>query len=535
MKIKSLWVSEYKNLKDINLTFNSNLITLLVGQNGLGKSNLIEILTIIFRDLASINNEEQFTNWAFYIDRGQFEFEIKFENKGWDVFIKVKRNVFEVKLRNNSWYDNDEENTISFTDFTNLRNIFMPTFVIGYYSGENKRLKDVINGYVEIEKKRQRDFHRRKTKPEQSLRKLFFAENFHSQLLLLTLSVYREKTEYKELIDAFFIDYLDIESVDSFDIRFNNPRSTYFKKVEKSADFFLENFTNKKRDELVENPFWNLKGKINSLIAVLFNHHLDNDSYLIYENEGEDKRRFITEFLELKNTSISEIQQEIYAVFDHPLDFFDSLESSNVLEILNKLEVTVKKVGVEKPIKFSHLSEGQQQLLSVIGLILIAGKDDCLILLDEPDTHINPKWQRDFVNLLREYNLNNSNNHIFLATHSPLLVQAYQDEDLLLFRKERGKVIIDTENHQIKNWRIDQVLVSDYFEFSSARPQILDDYMVIKEQIINKYPFEKVDEESLEKFENEYGVLPTGETKTEIEALQLMNHFIKLQDDKNKE
>jgi recombinational DNA repair ATPase RecF len=35
MKIKSLWVSEYKNLKEINLLFDTNLITLLVGQNGL--------------------------------------------------------------------------------------------------------------------------------------------------------------------------------------------------------------------------------------------------------------------------------------------------------------------------------------------------------------------------------------------------------------------------------------------------------------------------------------------------------------------
>ena len=43
MRIKSLWVSEYKNLKNIDLNFNSNLITLLVGQNGLGKSNLIEV------------------------------------------------------------------------------------------------------------------------------------------------------------------------------------------------------------------------------------------------------------------------------------------------------------------------------------------------------------------------------------------------------------------------------------------------------------------------------------------------------------
>jgi len=534
MKIKSLWVSEYKNLKDINLTFSTNLITLLVGQNGLGKSNLIEILTIIFKDLAALNKEEEYKNWAYYTEKGQFEFEINFENKDWNIFVTLKKDFFEVRAQDT--FLNENLKMLSFREFAGLRHLFLPTFVIGYYSGENRRLKEIVEDYVEKQKKQQRDFHRRITKPEQSLRKLFFAESFHSQLLLLTLAVYREKEDYKDLIDSFFTEYLEIESIETFDIRFNNPRSKYFKQLEKSADYFLENFTNKKDNEIVENPFWNLKGKINSLITVLFNHHLDNDSYLIYDNEGEDKRRFITEFLELKDTSIEEIQEEIYAVFNHPLDFFDALESSNVLEILNRIDITVKKVGVEQPIKFSHLSEGQQQLLSVIGLVLIAGKDDCLLLLDEPDTHINPKWQRNFVDLLRTYNLNNSNNHIFLATHSPLLVQAYEDEDLLLFRREGQNVVIDSENHEIKNWRIDQVLQSEYFNISNVRPPSLDNFMKIREEILTKAIVTDDDIRYLKRIDEEEGMLPSGETLNDFKTMRLLNEVLQQisNDEKNR-
>lgn len=534
MKIKSLWVSEYKNLKDINLTFNTNLITLLVGQNGLGKSNLIEILTIIFKDLAALDKEEEYKNWAYYTEKGQFEYEIHFENKGWNIIITVKKDFFQVKAQEDFLYNNLQ--IIPIEEFVGLRHHFLPTFVIGYYSGENKRLKEIVEDYEEKQKKQQRDFHRRKTKPEQSLRKVFFTESFHSQLFLLTLAVYREKAGYKELIDAFFTEYLEIDKVETFDIRFNNPRSKYFKQLEKSADYFLENFANKKNDEIVENPFWNLKGKINKLITVLFNHHLDNDSYLIYENNGEDKRRFITEFLELKNTSIEEIQDEIYAEFNHPLDFFDALESSNVLEILNQIEVTVKKVGVESPIKFSHLSEGQQQLLSVIGLILIAGKDDCLLLLDEPDTHINPKWQRNFVELLRKYNLNNNHNHIFLATHSPLLVQAYEDEDLILFRKVDNHIIIDTENHEIKNWRIDQVLQSEYFGLSNVRPPSLDSFMKTREEILSKEVVTEDDIQFLKRIDKEEGMLPSGETLNDFKTMRLLNEVLQQisNDEKNR-
>ena len=253
MKIKSLWVSEYKNLKNIDLKFKSDLITLLVGQNGLGKSNLIEILTTIFRDLDLLENEDDYTGWSYYSDKGQFEFIINFECNNYDVIITIKKDLFEVKIKVLGTIQDYE--ILTFNDFKNRRKLFLPKYVIGYYSGENKRIKELIEKHVIKEKKNQRDFHRRKTKPEQSLRKIFFAENFHSQLLLLTLAVYREKLDYKGLIDNFFSEYLEIESVDKFDIRFNNPPSKYYRKLNKSADYFLENVTNKREGEKVENPF----------------------------------------------------------------------------------------------------------------------------------------------------------------------------------------------------------------------------------------------------------------------------------------
>ena len=76
--------------------------------------------------------------------------------------------------------------------------------------------------------------------------------------------------------------------------------------------------------------------------------------------------------------------------------------------------------------------------------------------------------------------------HIFISTHSPLLVQAYEENvDLLLFRKCSDKVIIDTENYAFKNWRIDQVLMSEYFDLSSSRPENIDDFMEKRLKLLN--------------------------------------------------
>lgn len=50
MRLKSLTIGQYKNLKDFTLIFDgSSFIDVFVGKNGSGKSNLFEALIEIFR------------------------------------------------------------------------------------------------------------------------------------------------------------------------------------------------------------------------------------------------------------------------------------------------------------------------------------------------------------------------------------------------------------------------------------------------------------------------------------------------------
>ena len=52
MRIDKLSITRFKNLGDFSVTFDEQSPTaVLVGRNGTGKSNLLEALTIIFRDL----------------------------------------------------------------------------------------------------------------------------------------------------------------------------------------------------------------------------------------------------------------------------------------------------------------------------------------------------------------------------------------------------------------------------------------------------------------------------------------------------
>ena len=48
------------------------------------------------------------------------------------------------------------------------------------------------------------------------------------------------------------------------------------------------------------------------------------------------------------------------------------------------------------------------------------GKNESLFLLDEPDTHLNPGWKWDYLQLIKEVAQKNSESHIIMASHDPL-------------------------------------------------------------------------------------------------------------------
>jgi energy-coupling factor transporter ATP-binding protein EcfA2 len=520
MKIKKLWVSKYKNIENIDLEFKSDLITLMVGKNGLGKSNLIEVLALIFRDLDLLNKIEEFQSWAYSED--YFEYEIQYECYNDELHIELKKDFFAIKIRPKNSNEDSAYTELDFKDFIKHRKEkFLPKYIVGYYSGENKRIRDIIKKHEQITFEELKKFSINNDLSDTGLRRLFFTENHHSQLLLLTLIIFKNHSNFKTKIENLFTNYLGIVGIKNFEIKFNNPDWNYKKLdgINRGVENIVENIFSK-----VKNPFWNTKGKVNTLLTNLYNHQIGLGSEPIgYDNmDAEDPRKFVEEFLWFNKINFDRLTNEIKDFYKHPIELFDALEGTAFIDILNNIDFKVEKQGIPDPIQFSQLSEGEQQLLTVLGLILVTGTDDCLFLLDEPDTHLNPEWQRNYVELLKEFNLNDENSHIFVSTHSPLLVQSFEDEDVLLFRRADDKIIIDTDPHQIKNWRIDQVLQSEYFQIDNVRPTSLDEFMKKREEILSKEIVTKEDIEYLKKIDEEEGLLPSGETLNDFRTVRLL-------------
>ncbi len=76
------------------------------------------------------------------------------------------------------------------------------------------------------------------------------------------------------------------------------------------------------------------------------------------------------------------------------------------------------------PVELTQTSSGQQQMLCSIFGLAAALEDDAIVLIDEPELSLHPRWQMNFFKHLETALEAVVNCHIIIATHSPLIVQA---------------------------------------------------------------------------------------------------------------
>lgn len=93
---------------------------------------------------------------------------------------------------------------------------------------------------------------------------------------------------------------------------------------------------------------------------------------------------------------------------------------------------------------FAVFSDGERQLLMVLGLIRVSRGKRALFLLDEPDTHLNPHWQHSYLSLIEEWTgiaADAANCRIILTSHNPLTISALtRDEVRVMSVEEDGRV-----------------------------------------------------------------------------------------------
>ena len=134
--------------------------------------------------------------------------------------------------------------------------------------------------------------------------------------------------------------------------------------------------------------------------------------------------------------------KELAAEYKTNVEFFKALESTYISDLIYETRIRVeKKVAGEDAITFKELSEGEQQLLTVLGLLKFTNQAESLFLLDEPDTHLSPIWGHEYLKILKNISGEYGKSQMFLSTHKPTTISGLQGDQILIFEKDENERI----------------------------------------------------------------------------------------------
>ncbi|MDR0864315.1 MAG: AAA family ATPase [Candidatus Symbiothrix sp.] len=148
--------------------------------------------------------------------------------------------------------------------------------------------------------------------------------------------------------------------------------------------------------------------------------------------------------------------------------------------------------------------------------------EPAILILDEIDLHMHPAWQREIIeNLTKIF----TKTQFIVTAHSPLIAQAALNSKLVLLKQDNDSVKIINEPDVIKSWRIDQVLTSDLFGLKEARPKEIEIKIERRRSLLKKNNLNEKEQKELEQLNQEIYAMPMGETKEEMDAIDILRDF----------
>jgi len=412
MQIHNLKIKDYKILVDFEINFQKS-ISLFIGMNGSGKSTLLEAITWIFRS-ANLNFVEG------QKDATPFDFEITYTIRLEDVIEETstssefETNYIAIKLvgdgsKKDFWSfetDNSKYSTAELIKKYGYEKL-LPSNLLIYYSGWFETMQVLCHDHEEIFKKKLREgksdidvsissaelYTRIKTLP------LLYIQKYHFEILLASLFAF----EYNDRVDKFFHDVIKISKPEVITLSID-VKKRQWKQGKGSEDF------------------WGASGQLLQFLQVLKSY---SSNPLNNEESG-----ILSLVFDLRNWySIREFYGEEKKIFY----LLHMLHASDMLKAI--------QVFLEKPdfsISHRHLSDGEQQLITIEAINELLIENNTILLFDEPDTYLHPEWQSGFFDTIilgcidNDFNVKypESYSHLIVTTHSPMLISNLRDGDV---------------------------------------------------------------------------------------------------------
>lgn len=502
MRLLSLeLIGQYKGLKDQYFDFRNTEgnILALIGLNGFGKSQLLELIAETFAYLERYQREDFITRTPLPFGVN-FQYSIKNQNQIEDVIL-VNIDKDDVKSYKIS---NDGERHILLFDAP------LPDFIVGYASGLNENLQRAFmkNSLQYFEIKR-----------ISTQRQKILTENIDEEQVSEINQKFLKK--YPHIFKNFYSEHYDQENYLS--LREVNPQPSNLIYLDYDSTSLLLLSLVLLPLEKVEQIFGELGFKYPIKAKIYYDLRsgvIDTDAIrdvkMLVRSVGEDnitpignrttndqydqyELNFLAGIIELDFSNSSILNSLREANYHDPRSLFLRLLKLQQLgnkkwPITNRrklakddfLETVKTPLKTQLPLSvvelrflnnknqevcFDDLSDGEAQLMQVLAASTIFGLGQSLFLFDEPETHLNPSWRTYFHTYLEKaLNLNNGgteDSQIFLSTHSPFMISSLKKENVFFFeRNHNGLIDLKPVNEETYGASFD-VIIKKYFGLKS--------------------------------------------------------------------
>ena len=419
MRMKSVYISQYKNLKDFTLPFDgTSFIDVFVGKNGTGKSNLFEALIEIFHHLYEYdkNNNEL-----------KFDYRITYEIAGLETEIAWSAGKLAINGR--------ERKTIS--------RKLLPDNVLIYYSGHNDTVAGLVQRYEDV-------FRRRiKTAAPTDSRRFIGIGPEYKELLLAVLLLQSDNN----MARRFICQKLGIKTV-SAEVKLVLTAPDFAdSRLEKMKVAHIDNFDAKTH-------YWGAEGITRKFLDKLLTCIRTEFTHSSIYNSHRDIYQIPINIALFKSKFAGETPADIFRQFDNLMTLNMLGEISVQLTLENGLSTTA-----------AYFSDGQFQTVFIYSIIELFKELNCITLLDEPDCFLHPEWQFDFLKQVFEItDAATKNNHVLMSSHSASTITTANDSVINLFKFDGNRVIVTRVNRSDVIKSLSAGLIS--FSESEARLNI---------------------------------------------------------------
>lgn len=490
-RILSLTILHHKVLGEVSLDFskyddiadaNSIYTTVVIGENGIGKSFLLSSLVDIFQYLdeikAGTDERKDTPSFRFHIKYVLGGDEYEFANFGVINHIDYRHQMFL-----NLHYRKNGKNV-------RASQIISPTKIIASTMTVNDKFVAKSKGrysYKGIRNEKSPSTTGTRTMIRKTVTSLMYSldmkEGFRDELMQLLM-------------------HLGL-----------SPQITLHYNV-RYKDVFLSHMTPEKLRDIYDNQEKYFHRRQTELWGTSNFQKIRND---------EDKLEKICRFLS-KNTTNGVYSDGIN--FELMDEGWRIMEDREAIELLSSLDIlsfpSLKIYKTDQQFTFEESSSGETHLLCQLIGIMSDIEHDSLILIDEPENSSHPNWQINYIGWIKSIFHAYSDCHFIIATHSHFVLTDLKPGDSDIIALERNQVGLHdiAKNLNTYCWSVDDILYR-VFHVRNTRNEVFERQMFKLYRLL----------EHKEQYKREIRELYTELSRYVLNADDPLNNLLKLAHD----